>query len=129
LFELKKQIGTRYEILSSQNSGNWVELTERTTPGTEDKSFTTYVYAYRIPLKATETTETLFDGVRLKNMVEGYSEIYHISTEDECQVIVNGYAIQASEVTITDGLDDISEGDLLRIYDVYLNQNVTSTDS
>ena len=71
----------------------------------------------------------MFDGVRLKNMVEGYSEIYHISTEDECQVIVNGYAIQASEVTITDGLDDISEGDLLRIYDVYLNQNVTSTDS
>ena len=133
LFELKKKTGTGYETLSSQNSGNWVELTERTTPGTEDKSFTTYVYAYKIPLKKGETTEALFDAVRLKNVIEGYSEISHISTKDEYPVIVNGYAIQASDVYGEDGTDvtlgDVSEADLLRMYDVYINQNGTSTGS
>ena len=133
LFELKKKTGTGYETLSSENSGNWVELTERTTPGTEDKSFTTYVYAYKVPLKKGETTEALFDAVRLKNVIEGYSEISHISTKDEYPVIVNGYAIQASDVYGADGTDvtlgDVSEAELLRMYDVYINQNGTSTGS
>ena len=133
LFNLKKNVNGIYETLSDTNSGNWVLLKDRSTYGTKDESFTTYVYAYRVPVEPNATSDALFDAVQLKNVIEGYSEMSKLSTKDEYPITINGYAIQATDVIGTDG-SDVTEGtvttdDLLRMYDTYVNQNGTRTGS
>ena len=133
LFNLKKNVNGIYETLSDTNSGNWVLLKDRSTYGTKDESFTTYVYAYRVPVEPNATSEALFDAVQLKNVIEGYSEMSKISTKDEYPITINGYAIQATDVIGADG-SDVTDGtvtadDLLRMYDTYVNQNGTGTGS
>ena len=133
LFNLKKNVNGIYETLSDTNSGNWVLLKDRSTYGTKDESFTTYVYAYSVPVDPNATSEALFDAVQLKNVIEGYSEMSKISTKDEYPITINGYAIQATDVIGTDG-SDVTDGtvttdDLLRMYDTYVNQNGTGTGS
>ena len=133
LFNLKKNVNGIYETLSDTNSGNWVLLKDRSTYGTKDESFTTYVYAYRVPVEPNATSDALFDAVQLKNVIEGYSEMSKISTKDEYPITINGYAIQATDVIGADG-SDVTDGtvttdDLLRMYDTYVNQNGTGTDS
>ena len=133
LFNLKKNVNGNYETLSDTNSGNWVLLKDRSTYGTKDESFTTYVYVYRVPVEPNATSDALFDAVQLKNVIEGYSEMSKISTKDEYPITINGYAIQATDVIGADG-SDVTDGtvttdDLLRMYDTYVNQNGTGTGS
>ena len=133
LFNLKKNVNGNYETLSNTNSGNWVLLKDRSIYGTKDESFTTYVYAYRVPVEPNATSEALFDAVQLKNVIEGYSEMSKISTKDEYPITINGCAIQATDVIGADG-SDVTDGtvtadDLLRMYDTYVNQNGTGTGS
>ena len=133
LFNLKKNVNGNYETLSDTNSGNWVLLKDRSTYGTKDESFTTYVYAYRVPVEPNAASEALFDAVQLKNVIEGYSEMSKISTKDEYPITINGYAIQATDVIGVDG-SDVTDGtvttdDLLHMYDTYVNQNGTGTGS
>ena len=133
LFNLKKNVNGNYETLSDTNSGNWVLLKDRSTYATKDESFTTYVYAYRVPVEPNATSDALFDAVQLKNVIEGYSEMSKISTKDEYPITINGYAIQATDVIGADG-SDVTDGtvttdDLLRMYDTYVNQNGTGTGS
>ena len=133
LFNLKKNVNGIYETLSDTNSGNWVLLKDRSTYGTKDESFTTYVYAYRVPVEPNAASDALFDAVQLKNVIEGYSEMSKISTKDEYPVTINGYAIQATDVIGADGSDvtdgTVTNDDLLRMYDTYVNQNGTGTGS
>ena len=127
LFNLKKNVNGNYETLSDTNSGNWVLLKDRSIYGTKDESFTTYVYAYRVPVVPNATSDALFDAVQLKNVIEGYSEMSKISTKDEYPITINGYAIQATDVIGADGSDvtngTVTADDLLRMYDTYVNQN------
>ena len=133
LFNLKKNVNGIYETLSDTNSGNWVLLKDRSTYGTKDESFTTYVYAYRVPVEPNAASDALFDAVQLKNVIEGYSEMSKISTKDEYPITINGYAIQATDVIGADGSDvtdgTVTNDDLLRMYDTYVNQNGTGTGS
>ena len=121
LFDLKKNVNGNYETLSDTNSGNWVLLKDRSNYGTKDESFTTYVYAYRVPVSPSATSDALFDAVQLKNVIEGYSEMSKISTKDEYPITINGYAIQATDVIGADGSDvtdsTVTADDLLRMYD------------
>lgn len=102
--------------------GKWIELTnkENTDTNTNTSTTSTYVFAYKEKVAKDATTEALFDKVQLKNVIE--SEI-DSSTQN---IVVNTYAIQASEVLGSDSADytdTLDQTNLEKIYDIYFNQN------
>lgn len=107
----------------------WVELPECET-GTDYQSDTrTYVFGYSVCLRFGETTETLFDYIELKNLIQ-----YEIDPDARLNVEVKAYGIQADHlgIDIEKGTDTIktvqSEEQLTKVYRM-IGQNLnTSTD-
>lgn len=73
-------------------------------------------YGYNTKLGVGETTDSLFDKVKLVNVIEGYVDS---TTQD---IEVKTMAIQASNITGKD-TDDLTATNLSDIYNVYVAQN------
>ena len=74
-------------------------------------------YGYNTKLGVGETTDSLFDKVKLVNVIEGYVDS---TTQD---IEVKTMAIQASNITGKDTSDLTDAAKLLGIYNVYVAQN------
>ena len=74
-------------------------------------------YGYNTKLGVNETTDSLFDKVKLVNVIEGYVDS---TTQD---IEVKTMAIQASNITGKDTSDLSDAAKLLGIYNVYVAQN------
>lgn len=101
-------------------NAKWIELTDKETAATADAKTHKYVFAYSERVAKDGKTEALFDKVQLKNVIEKEVDA---STQN---VVVNAYAIQATEVLegeSTDLTDTLSAETLGKIYDVYFKQN------
>ena len=101
-------------------SDEWMELTSKGEKDMATGETNRYVFAYKTAVAKDAATDSLFDKIQLKNVIEG--EV----TADEAQnVVVNTYAIQASEELEgnTDLTDVLTEENLGKIYDIYFNQN------
>jgi len=104
-------------VLSAHSvDDNWLLLK------TEDKtSFVSYYYGYTKLLSKDESTETLFDYVRYKAVVEG-----QLSANDNLDMGVTAYAIQADSIqeagtanTIT-LTEPLAQTTLTTIFDVFM---------
>lgn len=78
------------------------------------------VYGYNEKLAKNTESATIFDSVKLVNLVEGQADT---PTQN---IDVKAYAIQATDITgiTTDTLD---EATLKKVYDVYVKQSTTDT--
>lgn len=78
------------------------------------------VYGYNEKLAKNTESATIFDSVKLVNLVEGQADT---STQN---IDVKAYAIQATDITgiTTDTLDQAT---LKNVYDVYVKQSTTDT--
>lgn len=74
-------------------------------------------YGYNAKLGVNETTDSIFDKVKLVNVIEGYVDS---TTQD---IEVKAMAIQASNITGKDTSDLSDAAALLDIYNVYVAQN------
>ena len=101
-------------------SDQWLELTAKGEKDMAAGDTNTYVFAYKNAVAKDATTDSLFDKVQLKNVIEG-----EVTAGEAQNVVVNTYAIQASEVLEgnTDLTDTLTEENLGKIYDIYFNQN------
>lgn len=119
LFWFKDADDTQGTFANNFNTTDWMQLTEKETYGTADGDTTTYVFAYRNAVAADAETTPLFDKVQLKNIIE--NEVTPGAAQD---IKVKTYAIQASEVLEGDAdlTDGLTEANLNKIYDIYLNQ-------
>lgn len=119
LFWFKQGSDAKGSFANNFNSTDWLQLTAKETHGEADGDTTTYVFAYKTAVSKDAQTETLFDKVQLKNIME--NEVAAGAAQD---IKVKTYAIQASEVLegdtdLTDAMDAASLG---KIYDIYLGQ-------
>lgn len=119
LFWFKDAEDTQGTHANSFHTDTWMELTEKEDFGTADHSTTTYVFAYRTAVAKDEETETLFDKIQLKNILEN-----EVTAKEAQNIQIKAYAIQAAEILeneidLTDGL---TETNLNKIYDIFLNQ-------
>ena len=101
-------------------SDQWMELTSKGEKDVDNGDTNTYVFAYKTAVAKDATTDSLFDKIQLKNVIEG-----EVTAGEAQNVVVNTYAIQASEVLEgnTDLTDVMTEENLGKIYDIYFNQN------
>lgn len=102
---------------------NWIHLS---TKDTLSKKSHKYVFAYNTPVAPGARTSALFDKIQIKNFIE--NEIAGNTAEN---IVINSYAIQASNVleNNTNLTATLNETTLGKIYDVYVNQNTTATES
>ena len=126
LFWFKDADDTAGTHVNHFNTNDWMELAAKETYGTADGSATTYVFVYKTALAADAKTSPLFDKVQLKNIMEN-----EVTAGEDQKVHVRAYAIQAAEILendidLTEGL---TEGNLNKIYDIFLNQQGTDFDS
>lgn len=122
VFKYRTESGT----YNSTNSG-WVELNSvyLDADGNEGASKDTAaamrrLYGYEKVLKEDETTPSVFDVVKLANVIEGQIDN---STQN---LVVTSYAIQAENITDLTGagFDETMDAALLKnIYQVYWNQS------
>lgn len=84
---------TDFNTSASENDEFWIELPEFETGTDLSGDWRTYVFGYSVFLRPGETTETLFDYIQLKNLVQ-----YEISPDDLMNVRVDAYGIQADYV-------------------------------
>lgn len=93
----------------------------------EEKTGYTYVFGYKTRLAPGQTTASLFD--KIQNKKYGSANIGPDETEN---VVIESYAIQADDVIRADSDKtghvvstnaDISEDDLIYIYNTFINQN------
>ena len=112
--------------------GTWTELWGREVVGRTDEEFTEYVFGYSLPIRPNESTGPLFDAVKFKKVLEGYSEKSQLNPDTEYPIVLDAYAIQAEDILndadqdITDVLDEgrgLNEEELTEIWDIYFNQN------
>lgn len=74
----------------ANDNGYWVRLQER-EEGTDFSGETrTYVFGYSVYLTPEEESETLFDFVQLKNILQ-----YELDPDDDIHIQVDAYGIQA----------------------------------
>lgn len=101
-------------------SDQWMELTSKGEKDMATGDTNTYVFAYKTAVAKDAATDSLFDTIQLKNVIEG-----EVTAGEAQNVVVNAYAIQASEVLEgnTDLTDVLIEENLGKIYDIYFNQN------
>ena len=101
-------------------SDQWMELTSKGEKDLATGDTNTYVFAYKTAVTKDAATDSLFDKIQLKNVIEN-----EVTAGEVQNVVVNTYAIQASEVLEgnTDLTDALSEENLGKIYDIYFNQN------
>ena len=101
-------------------SDQWMELTSKGEKDVATGDTNTYVFAYKTAVTKDTATDSLFDKIQLKNVIEG-----EVAADEAQNVVVNTYAIQASEVLEenTDLTDALTEENLGKIYDIYFNQN------
>lgn len=101
-------------------SDQWMELASKGEKDLATGDSNTYVFAYKTAVTKDTATDSLFDKIQLKNVIEG-----EVATGEAQNVVVNTYAIQASEVLEgnTDLTDVMIEENLGKIYDIYFNQN------
>ena len=78
------------------------------------------VYGYNAKLAAGTKSATLFDSVKLVNLVEGQADT---STQN---IDVKAYAIQATDITNV-STDTLDQATLKKVYDVYVKQSGTDT--
>ena len=101
-------------------SDQWMELTSKGEKDMATGETNRYVFAYKTAVAKDAATDSLFDKIQLKNVIEG-----EVTAGEAQNVVVNTYAIQASEVLDgnTDLTDAMTEENLGKIYDIYFNQN------
>lgn len=99
---------------------NWVHLDTKDTGADLSGDTHTYVFAYHSVLPSDATTTPLFDKIQIKNFIE--NEIPGGKIE---QIKINVYGIQASDVLEenVDLSDNLTNTNLAKIYDIYVNQN------
>lgn len=114
LFWFKQAADAQNAFANNWNETNWVKLTSKET--TTD-SGSTYVFGYSKKLSKGEKTDTLFDKVQLKNIIE--NEIEGGTVED---IVINTYAIQADNIVDID-TTTLDEATLASICTVYVKQN------
>lgn len=78
------------------------------------------VYGYNEKLAKGATSATLFDSVKLVNLVEGQADT---STQN---IDVKAYAIQATDIANVP-TDTLDQATLKKVYDVYVKQSSTDT--
>lgn len=88
---------------------------------TETDDYVTYLFGYSIKLASGETTETLFDKVKLINYIDGSPRP---TSED---IVINAYAVQADDLIDADGneieINDTIDVDTLKnIYEIYIKE-------
>lgn len=76
-------------------------------------------YGYSEKVTAGSTTNTLFDKVKLVNVIEGYAD----STVQDIEI--KTYAIQSDDITDVP-TSTLNTTTLTKVYDVYMNQNVNT---
>lgn len=91
--------GNSFNTNSSDNE-YWIELTDHEQGTDLSGDERTYVFGYSVYLKSGELTETLFDSVRLKNIIQ-----YEADPDKLLDIYVQAYGIQA------DYMGDISKND------------------
>ena len=98
----------------------WMELASKGEKDLATGDTNTYVFAYKTAVGKDTATDSLFDKLQLKNVIEN-----EVTAGEAQNVVVNAYAIQASEVLEenTDLTDALTEENLSKIYDIYFNQN------
>ena len=101
-------------------SDQWMELASKGEKDLATGDTNTYVFAYKTAVGKDTATDSLFDKLQLKNVIEN-----EVTAGEAQNVVVNAYAIQASEVLEenTDLTDALTEENLSKIYDIYFNQN------
>ena len=119
LFWLKDTTDTQ-GIYANHFSDQWMELTSKGEKDLTAGNTNTYVFAYKTAVAKDAATDSLFDKIQLKNVIEN-----EVTAGEAQNVVVNTYAIQASEVLEgnTDLTDALTEENLGKIYDIYFNQN------
>ena len=119
LFWFKDSADAQGTFANNWNT-KWTELPDKETAATAGAKTHKYVFAYSEKVAKDAKTEALFDKVQLKNVIE--KEI-DASTQN---IVINAYAIQASEVLegeSTDLTDTLDAATLGKIYDIYFKQN------
>ncbi len=101
-------------------SDKWMELTSKGEKDAATGDTNKYVFAYKTAVAKDTETDSLFDKVQLKNVIEN-----EVTAGEAQNIKVTTYAIQASEVLEddTDLTADLTEETLGKIYDIYLKQN------
>ncbi len=99
---------------------NWIPLTERTVISDTAGTPSLYVFGYGSIMPEGGQTTALFDKVQLKNIIEN-----EVSPGTVLEIKVEAYAIQASDILGSDEdlAAGLTEADLDKIYDIYLNQS------
>ena len=94
---------TDFNTSPSGNNEYWIELPDF-EEGTDHSGKTrTYVFGYSVYLKPDEVSETLFDYVQLKNIVQ-----YEVNANSTIKINVQAYGIQADYL---DGIEKDSAGE------------------
>ena len=94
---------TDFNTSPSGNNEYWIELPDF-EEGTDHPGKTrTYVFGYSVYLKPDEVSETLFDYVQLKNIVQ-----YEVNANSTIKINVQAYGIQADYL---DGIEKDSAGE------------------
>lgn len=101
---------------------SWIELPERET-GTDLAGNTrTYIFGYSLKVAPNATTDALFDKIQFKNLLEE-----NLATTAQENIKIEAFAIQADNIINNGAIiptnSTISKTNLLKIYDIYMNQN------
>ena len=118
LFWFKDSADSAADAANNFDAG-WINISDTKGTTGEADGTTKYVFAYSEALDGSESTTALFDKVQLKNVIEG-----ELSGAQD--IVVNAYAIQASDVINPSGADvtdDLTKINLEAIYDAYVKQN------
>lgn len=122
LFDFRAQTGT----YDSVNDG-W-ELVSQTTA--TDKSKVTYVYGYKNVVSKDEDVPSVFDFVRMANIVEGQIDQTNLTLPVRAYAIQSGFLQDADNTTenhdITVG-DNMTTETLTKIYTIFKTQNPEAT--
>lgn len=90
---------TDFNTVGASDEEHWVELPGCETGTDYQSNIRTYVFGYNVYVRRGEMTETLFDYIEFKNLIQ-----YEIDPKESMNVQVKAYGIQA------DFLNDIQKG-------------------
>ena len=101
-------------VFNNNFDNNWIEL-EDCVEGTDYKSDTrTYVFGYKDAVSSGDITESLFDKVQLKNVIEGELVANQAQT-----IKIEALAIQSDYLENITVESDLNESQLTEIYKLF----------
>ncbi len=107
----EKVVKDNFQLFTYDVNENWTLIKSKSDDANENNY---YVYAYNTTLTPNVTTEPLFTEVTFANIVSD-----QISSTEELEILVNGYAIQSDSVFNAEGNPASSE----EAWEIYATQN------